>query len=538
MNLIKTFKNKFTEYCSLLKTYKGILLISVVAISVIMLIVFIKGLPAFLPIDDAYICIGFAKNIVEHGEFFSYNQGEISTGITSPLYAVMLAFFYLIVRNWHYSVYTVGIISYIATLVLGMKLSYKIAGYWATLAFVCLFGFSGQMVLFSLFGMEPMLYIAFAFAAFLAFFEKRFFLTGVLCGLGMLCRPEAVFIFFVLGLYMATLWLIAVFKRDWQEVKKTTMSSLFLIAGFILATISWLLLCKHVSGDFFPSTVTKKARTSTPSQIWTYNIDALKMYFQANWENKMIRNNVGITQYVKFRQVIPLTLIAATSLFFLRKKPLFIVPFLYIPVHLLITSIKSAHSGESERYLCLNYALTYLYLAVLFAMIFTKTYKTKIRAYSFKGISLACLIFLSSLLITDYNYHLDIYKMKSKYFYMLDYQIGLWLKANTPPDTRVALFQAGGIKFFSERYIIDGGGVTEHTIWKYIDSGNFSQAMVDRKADYVAAFGADWLKKEGLPMSRRDIFTQIPLRCRGLYRIKKPALKAHVENRQKVKADK
>lgn len=132
---------------------------------------------------------------------------------------------------------------------------------------------------------------------------------------------------------------------------------------------------------------------------------------------------------------------------------------------------------------------------------------------------IAAFITLSLLLLMDYPWHIKMFQVKAQYFHRLDYQIGEWLAKNTPSNTKIALYQAGGIKFFGNRYIIDGGGVSEHTIWKYLKSGTFAQSLIDRKADYVASFGDEWLMGEGVHMSDTRFFQPVPLQCRGLYKI-------------------
>jgi hypothetical protein len=145
----------------------------------------------------------------------------------------------------------------------------------------------------------------------------------------------------------------------------------------------------------------------------------------------------------------------------------------------------------------------------------------------------AATLTFSWLLLADYPRNADHYRIMSRYFYNLDYQIGEWLNKNTPPDTCVALYQAGGIAFFSHRRIVDSGCVTDHTLRPYLKRDAFTEAMVERGADYVASFGDEWLAGEGLHMRDRRFFTPVPLQCRGLYKINKPALAKFVEDKKR-----
>jgi len=57
------------------------------------------GQPGF-PLDDAFIHMQFARHLVEDGQM-AFNRGVPSSGSTAPLYAVLLAGIFLVVRNWY-----------------------------------------------------------------------------------------------------------------------------------------------------------------------------------------------------------------------------------------------------------------------------------------------------------------------------------------------------------------------------------------------------------------------------------------------------
>jgi hypothetical protein len=498
--------------------YRWILPVGIFSVACGLLFNFIAQFPGYLPVDDSYICLSFARNIVERGEFFSYNPGELSTGITSPLYAVLLAGVYCLVGDWHTAVLGLGVFSFIVAILGMMRLAYQIAGYWAVVGITCFFGFSGHMGFFALFGMEPMLHIAFSVFAFSLFLSGRYFFSGCLVGLGMLCRPESVFLAVVLGLFFAIQIVIGLTKKKpiLPEVKNGILFSL----GFVLCVLPWILRCKQISDSFLPSTVAMKTYTDTPfARTWAFWVDSVRMYFPDSWHNKIMDSVMRPTVYMKLRTVIPLTMVAMVSLFGLKKSWKATLFFLYIPLHLMVAGFRNADCADNERYLALDYAITYLYLSVLFALCI----KSQVQNAFFRMVGKICatsaLVALSLLLIMDYQWHIKIFQVKAQYFHRLDYQIGEWLAKNTPSSTRIALYQAGGIKFFGNRYIIDGGGVSEHTIWKYLKSGTFAQSLIDRKADYVASFGDEWLMAEGVHLRDSRFFKPVPLNCRGLYKI-------------------
>jgi len=49
-----------------------------------------RGRGEHLPLDDAWIHLGYARNLLAHG-YYTYNPGSVQTGATSPLWTLTLA---------------------------------------------------------------------------------------------------------------------------------------------------------------------------------------------------------------------------------------------------------------------------------------------------------------------------------------------------------------------------------------------------------------------------------------------------------------
>lgn len=390
------------------------------------------------------------------------------------------------------------------------------------------------------------MYIAFGLAAIWLFLRKQYARAGCLAGFAALCRPEGVFLVFVFGLDPAISLILSLFRKDYVAAKKHFLDGLKLSFCFFLVVLPWALWCKHISGGLLPSTVAMKSRSVPFAETARYWWSAVRMYNPSSFDTGLVVSQIGETAFMKFRRVVPLFLVSLASIPFLRKQPRNLLPLLYMPIHILVAGFKNPSFADNERYFPFDYTLTLLYLSVFLAGLGQIDFKDRLtklhakrlhvgicillaRATSTMGVAL-----LAVMMLLDYSHYRNHYRIMSRYFYVLDYQIGEALAKHTPPSTKVALYQAGGIAFFSRRYIIDGGGVTEHTIWPYIKGEKtFGEALVDRDADYIASFGDDWLKKEGLLMTDTRFFTQIPLRCRGLYKINKPALREFVKGKAK-----
>lgn len=63
-----------------------------------------------LPLDDPYIHLQFARNLFQDGQM-AFNPGTSSTGTTAPLYPVLLAGAYALVRNWLAASFLLGVLA-------------------------------------------------------------------------------------------------------------------------------------------------------------------------------------------------------------------------------------------------------------------------------------------------------------------------------------------------------------------------------------------------------------------------------------------
>jgi len=59
---------------------------------------------AGFPLDDSFIHLQFARNLYEHGQM-AFNPGVPSSGSTAPLWPMLLAAAYPLIKNWHLTSY-------------------------------------------------------------------------------------------------------------------------------------------------------------------------------------------------------------------------------------------------------------------------------------------------------------------------------------------------------------------------------------------------------------------------------------------------
>lgn len=436
----------------------------------------------------------------------------------------------------------VGFVSFFISLVVGSLWVWLISGrglrgHLAAVLFSFFWGCWGYVHFFAFCGMEPILYIALMMLVLCLYEKCQDFSAGCLLGAAALCRPEAVFMGFLLGLVPIYGFIRGLLKGDKVYVKQNFKSGMSLATGFAAVYGLWLLRCLSVNGTVFPSTVTMKSfGASDWHQIWNYARCFLTLRSQGSWEYGLIEPHVQETAWMLVRSWCPVAVVSMLSIIILRSNPRRWLPLFYPFVHFLFTFSKNLNYGDNMRYHVLDFTLVMVGLAVLLGGMIVAGYRknmprwAKLRTAT-TVLGLAISFTLGGLILDDAKYQLRLFKNMAAHFNILDYSIGKWLKSNTSPDTVVVLYQAGGIKFFGNRIIVDGGGVTDHTMFPYLKGPkNLLQAIVDRKADYIASFGDEWLSRFGLHMQDPRFFTPVRLRCRGLYKINKPALKAYAES--------
>ena len=497
----------------------------------------VVAFPGFLPHDDPYIILVYARNVL-HGELFTYNPGVYSSAITCPLYALALAAVYPLFENWHATVLCFGSLCFATTLILGSRIAWHVAGRWAATAFLVICGLCGRQAIFALMGMETALVIPLGLAASLAFIRGRPLLAGALAGLTMLCRPEAFLLAF--AFMLPALWQIvrSAWKRDWAGLRAGMREGLKIGGAFLVIMLPWMIYCLHVSNTLLSSTVFLKAQAFDPSAALHFIRQSLFLHFMDGWDVKLFTQQVmPPSAFMAVKGAIPLGALALFSLFLLRGRERLGIPLLFYPAHIALAAVKCPGAAGEDRYLALDYALVYLYSAIVIgSLVGGLPPFPRLRGIWRNVLRISGVIVLAGwglLLFGDHSFCRHSYAFKGCYFRDLDYVIGYWLKQNSQPNARVLLYQAGGIAFFGERRIIDMWAVTDHTMERYLKMpGGTLQALVDREADYVASFGDDRLDSDGVSLGDTNLFTRVPLRCRGLYKVNKPAVRAAFDRLQ------
>ncbi|RME60350.1 hypothetical protein D6779_02360 [Candidatus Parcubacteria bacterium] len=160
-------------------------------------------LPAVIG-DDAYITFRYAEHIAR-GVGFVYNEGERVLGTTTPLFTLILALFRFvfdispeIASHWISAVSDAATVAVLCELGTRLSQDLRLGGFAGLL-----FSLSPLAIRFSINGMETAFAVALMLGALLCYLTHSDWAAGLLAGLAILTRPEAVLLALVIAVGVA-----------------------------------------------------------------------------------------------------------------------------------------------------------------------------------------------------------------------------------------------------------------------------------------------------------------------------------------------
>jgi len=221
---------------------------------------FLAAGAATFPMDDAYIHAVYARNLAETRQLtFNLNPPDDGIGTTSILWPVMLAALHPVLDVIP-AARVLGVLAYLA-----MAWLITIIAGWMTPAddrrtaqlAAALVVLSGNLVWFSLSGMETMVWLSLGLGCVVAYRHRRWPLLGVLMGLMLLTRIEAVVLLAAIG--GADLW-----------VGRKIDKGLVLAAMIAFAMLSpWLGYVHARTGEFLPTSYEGKKHAQIRGAVTT-----------------------------------------------------------------------------------------------------------------------------------------------------------------------------------------------------------------------------------------------------------------------------
>ena len=149
-------------------------------------------------LDDSFITYRYAENLAE-GKGFTYNPGQRNLGTTAPFYAILLALIHrLVPLELPLAANLFSLLSLAggggALYLLARRHGHSLAGMWAALLYVT------SPLLVTSTGMETSFCLLLVLLAVLAFDRERLAWAGLLLGLAVITRLDAILMAIMLGL--------------------------------------------------------------------------------------------------------------------------------------------------------------------------------------------------------------------------------------------------------------------------------------------------------------------------------------------------
>ena len=499
------------------RSFRIAIFIIQVALVVYFLIHSISVTPFGPTVDDAWIHFQFVRNLAQDGQI-AFNPGEWSTGTTSMLWDVVLAAGVCIGIPVVLFSISIGILLY---LIFGQLVFTIFRGFWpgGWNAFFAAFLViaTGNILWYSLSGMETMLFLVLGLLWIEAYRKERFILSGIIAGALVLTRLEGLLFLLMGGAF-------GIFRFGFREGSKKAILQVVFALPFILPSIILNLL---ITGEFYPNTMGGKQ--------WLYGFQPglinlsfhgarrfigvwVLTLFENSWFPELIARPTTF-QYPLIRllsrgridkappefplEPFPmwvqlLTLLAGSVIMFILLRGLWrtmkpavldlwhrrsIQGWQYLLFwfvgHNLIYLLLMPNRGQGGRYQAVNFILAGFFLIVGIESADSRR-KLKGRFLHLLPKYLILLLYIFSIITWG-----DIYAKSVKHVNDVHRGAGEWLRDNLPSDTKLAVFDVGAIKYFSGMPIIDIAGLTDNEALEHVLKGDITPYLKDRGAEYL-----------------------------------------------------
>ena len=442
-----------------------------------------NGMAGF-PLDDAWIHMVYGRGIAEDF-FFSYNPGVPATGATSPLWAIMLGVLHFLLQSMGTNSLVLATYvlngSLLITTVLGaMRLSRAIgSGPMGITASGLSIAFAPLFVVSVYSGMEVLLCAALLVFGVDAAVRSKLGFSGILLGLACAARPEAALCLLFSGFMIIGIPWIRILSGHTTAVPKSHGIFRFTLGPAIIGTLiasynMW------ASGRPLPATFYLKEEVSY-SQILPRFIEVvsniLPQIAPFSWGLAwMGLGGLLILGITRWRQ-------KNASHFRLLASPLFplIAGMVFILGNVLIITPADPTAFYHQRYI-----LPAVPLILVGLMSSMENFNLGTRRWPGKlpfAVVTAAIITMGALSIpsTSRNNHSDTRNINE-----LQRELGEWLAGNTLKGDWVASNDAGAVRYFSDRSVIDLMGLNTPEL--YWDSPTYAEKHPVRAIVYMPAW--------------------------------------------------
>lgn len=405
--------------------------------------------------DDGFIHIQYAKNLILRGEY-SFNPGTLSFGTTSPLWVMLLAALGRLFGSGDNLIVISRVLSWLAGVgaVLAMYRLGRAFGLSRFFAHLCVIALAGHMwhARWTALSMETstavfaVVAVGVASAGALSDNRRALFL-GLFMALASLVRPEA---YLFLPLYLAVV--VTSHDRTAACVGKTLAMSAALI-------VPWLLFARFHVGSFLPNTAGAKSGGLVLNPLtFAHKLEPIV---------KITASAEGLFVLLIVLSLILLRLRARVLSERCRLALLWIIA---LPAAYVIFDIQVL-----SRYMLLTSPFV-IVLGVTALSDILDTYRISRKRWIAGGVTAATVVVNVALYVAV------VIPPSRAFSHDLTTRLrdlGVFLKDNSSPGAVVAAADIGYLAFYSERHVLDLGGLVENVTHDLREKYDYEE-IVDR----------------------------------------------------------
>lgn len=441
------------------------------------------------PVDDAWIHRVYSRSLAYYGEFF-YNDGLFESGFTSPLWVLATAWIHwfepLAPGKIAFGIKVFGIFLSVGSLVIASKISKKLYRDSSkhhrilTLSAIFLFAMDPRIVFSSLSGMESILLVFLFLVACDLLISEKYLGCALIVSLMGVTRPES-------------LVLIVFFMGAHWYVKRPPLRQLWVWFIATIPFLFWLSYCKIHNDLWLPLTFHLKLGS------FNFGVEELFLLFKLQSHHGIFPWWVWAIGLLSFSWMR----LGCSS----RQAWLAFLGLVGAPFVLLVGVIGTRSISLTGYYwlrwvdpasLMLTFAAALGLAEIAFSSDLhnklTKKLPVKLSLYNTTLLFLFLAFFL---VVSSMPHWLDAVDKKQKHLHQdskiihtINVETGKWLAKNTPIDAVIAVNDAGAIRYFSERFVIDMVGLNH----KEIALSQLPKQLAWKMADYLALYPS-WFKE-------------------------------------------
>jgi tetratricopeptide (TPR) repeat protein len=441
------------------------------------------------PLDDPWIHLTFAKNLIEYGSFSYFKNELVTSGSTSPVYTLLLSLLYIFIKNEFIISYLLGVFFGALLVYMMTKLSLLQFKNFELLALLTsvLIALQPKLNLINVSGMETSLFIFLIAASLFEYQNKRMVLLGIFLGLTIWCRPDGFVLWIAIALdYFFKKMYLGKNRKVSSEKSKSHKEIITAFSIALIFVASYFIFNYLLSGSILPNTYKAKLEYYQHNNRTLFLEEEILKYF-TEAEFIVIWISFLIYFLVIIRSIIK------------RESNPYLVYLLFIFGLIAVYYIKLPFTHRFGRYL-----MPVIPFYILIAIGGVKTIIDFIQRKTFKRIgSLANFIFIAysigavAMFLYQNTKITDDFIAYCKYHNDRHVAAGKWIKKNTNETDVVAAHDVGAIAFYGERKIIDMAGLITPELIPHLNDQLYSDYMNDyltkHKVDYIVTL-RNWIE--------------------------------------------